>query len=185
MFESRMSVSAYNWMILLSIGLGIFLCLIINAMSFSDPVATIVFSIEFGAVVIVTLFLIQRRKEAVQRLEGHEDQSIQRIDEINSTFGQLTIELQDLNERIKDGITKSKRELDLLQTQVIEISNQEVELKKQIKILQEVKPEAARILAATFKEGEIKNYIYGFILYVAGVVTPFVINYIFFKNVCF
>jgi uncharacterized membrane protein len=185
MFEIKRDVKTYNWAIVIALFLAVVLGILIIQWPFLGPFATIAFSAEFGATLIVISFLIQRRKEAVQRDEGHEDQSIQRINEINNSFAQLANELQQLNEKIKDGIIKSRKDLDSLQTRVIEISKQEQEFKNQIKIWQEVKPEAAKIISDEIKKGESKNYIYGFILYLAGLISPYLINFIFFRKFCF
>ena len=165
--------------IFVMIAIAIALVILVNQKTELSPIFTIALSIEFGACVMLILSFFERRKVAAQRDEDHERNSIHRINEINDSLSKLTNELQELNEKIKMGIVKSRGDLATLQEQVTEFSIREQELKKQIKMWEDVKPESAKIITNEIKKGEKINIIYGFVLYLAGVFTPYVINFIF------
>jgi len=188
MVEKKSDVNSYNKAIVLCLVMALVIGYALFTWKILFPIFTIAFSIELGALVIIILFLIQRRNDAIQRDEGIKDQSIQRITEINNSFTQLTNELKELNEKIRVGIIKSQKDFELIQAQVAEISKQEQELKKQVKTWEEMKPEAAKLVSAAIEKREKvgwKRLSFEIGLFVAGVLLPYGINYIFFRRSCF
>ena len=173
----RMKSSGYYFQLYLLIGISILIgFLLLTCWNVLSPYGTIALSVELGVIVTIVWFYISNRKKVV--LSSSIERTSARIAELTGSFQKISTDLINIHQELEHEIDNNKNQLELLQLETTEASKKAQEKKEELDVLERTNPKIVQIMDNLNRRYRRWDYFYAFILFVAGVFTPYIITYL-------
>jgi len=176
LYMEKLKSNEYYLILVLLIILGIFLGIfILTQWNPLGPYPTIAMSVELGVLTTMILVIIANRKKIL--LSKSFEKTTGRISELTESFHKISKELINIHQELESEIEANKTQLRALELQTTEISKKKEDLKKELEILEQTKPEVVEYFINQVKSGEYRGYLVNLGLFVLGIIMPNILGY--------